>query len=100
MSSQLVSHSADLRRLQEEGYDIEIRSSNLLVRVPYVTSNQVVASGLIVSELTTSGNVTTPPNTHVVSFVGATEDDLPCDNFGRTLDDLINSRERVALGSG
>jgi hypothetical protein len=98
MSSQLVSHSPDLLRLREEGYDIEIRSSNLLVRVPYVTSNQVVASGLLVSELTTTGEATTTPSTHVVSFVGATESDLPCDNFGRTLDDLIHSRSPTALG--
>lgn len=100
MSSQLVSHSPDLLRLQEEGYDIEIRSSNLLVKVPYVTSNQVVASGFLVSELTTSGDSTTTPSTHVVSFVGATDDDLPCDNLGRTLDELINSRGPVSLGDG
>lgn len=98
MSRQLVNHSPDLLRLQEEGYDIEIRSSNLLVKVPYVTSDQVVATGLIVSELTTSGEATTTPNTHVVSFVGATEGDLPCDNHGQTLDDLINERRAISLG--
>src|SRR6202035_476955 len=100
MSSQLVSHSPDLLRLQEEGDDIEIRSSNLLVKVPYVTSDQVVASGFLVSELTTSGDSTTTPSTHVVSFVGASDDDLPCDNLGRSLDELINSRAPVALGDG
>lgn len=98
MSRQLVNHSPDLLRLQEEGYDIEIRSSNLLVKVPYVTLNQVVASGLIVSELTTSGEATTTPNTHVVSFVGAAEGDLPCDNLGQTLNDLINERRPISLG--
>lgn len=100
MSSQLVNRSPDLRRLQEEGYDIAIRSSNLVVKVPYVTSGQLVASGFIVSELTMSGDVATTPSTHVVSFVGATDGDLPCDNFGRPLNDLINERRSISLGDG
>jgi hypothetical protein len=98
MSRQLVSRSPDLLRLQEEGYDIEIRSSNLLVKVPYVTADRVVASGLLVSELTTSGDTTTTPSTHVVSFVGATSGDLPCDNLGRILDELIHQRAATSLG--
>ena len=100
MSSQLVSHSPDLLRLREEGYDIEIRSSNLLVKVSYVTANKVVAYGLLVSELTTSGDATTTPNTHVVSFVGANDGDFPCDNLGRKLDALINQSGQIPLGDG
>ena len=100
MSRQLVSLSPDLLRLQEEGYDIEIRGTNLLVRVPYATADQAVASGFIVSELTTSGETTTTPNTHVVSFVGADEGDLPCDNHGQPLDQLINARGPMPLGDG
>jgi len=77
MSEQLVNHSPDLRRLRDEGYDIEIRSNYLLVKqVPYVTADGVVALGILVSELSTSGSTTTTPNTHVVTFVGS----VPCDN--------------------
>src|ERR1700691_3478070 len=100
MSSPLVSRSPDLLRLQEEGYDIEVRSSNLLVKVPYVTEDRAVASGLLVSELTTSGDATTTPNTHVVSFVGATGGDLPCDNLGCKLDELIHQTAQNVLGDG
>ena len=79
---------------------MDIRGTNLLVRVPYATANQAVAYGFIVSELTTSGEKTAAPNTHVVSFVGAEEGDLPCDNHGQPLDQLINSRGAMPLGDG
>jgi len=86
MSEQLVNHSPDLRRLRDEGYDIEIRSNYLLVKqVPYVTADRVVACGILVSELSTSGSTTTTPNTHVVTFAGS----VPCDNHGRELSAII-----------
>ncbi len=89
MSEQLVNHSPDLRRLRDEGYDIEIRSNYLLVRqVPYVTADRVVARGILVSELSTSGSTTTTPNTHVVTFAGS----IPCDDHGRELNVIINQR--------
>ncbi len=48
MSRQLVDHSPDLKRLQDEGYDIEISNSNyLLVKVPYVTACKQVARGTL-----------------------------------------------------
>lgn len=89
MSEQLVNHSPDLRRLRDEGYDIEIRSNYLLVKqVPYVSEDRVVARGVLVSELSTSGSTTTTPNNHVVTFVGS----IPCDNHGRELSAIINDR--------
>jgi hypothetical protein len=98
MSRQLVGRSPDLKRLQDEGYDIEVRSNQLLVRVPYATASRTVAYGTLVSELTLSGDRTTAPGTHVVSFIGATEDDVPHDNHGNMLNDLINQRGRIDLG--
>src|SRR5437660_8898577 len=89
MSEQLVNHSPDLRRLRDEGYDIEIRSNYLLVKqVPYVTAERLVARGILVSELTTSGSSTAPNPYHVVSFVGS----IPCDNHGREVDAIIHQR--------
>src|SRR6202162_2634777 len=89
MSEQLVNHSPDLRRLRDEGYDIEIRSNYLLVKqVPYVTADRVVARGILVSELSTSGNTTTTPNTHVVTFAGS----IPCEDHGRELNAIIIQR--------
>ena len=99
MSRQLVGRSLDLKRLQDEGYDIEVSNSNyLLVRVPYVTVGKQVARGTLVSELTLQGDRTAAPGTHVVSFIGEAEGDIPCDNHGRELTDLINQRGPIQLG--
>jgi len=84
-----------LQRLREEGYDIEIRSNYLLVKqVPYVTTDKVVARGILVSELSTSGSTTAPNPYHVVWFVGS----IPCDNHGRALDEIISQRTDMAVG--
>jgi len=49
MSKQLLSHSPDLKQLQDEGYDVAIESEQLLIRnVPYVTADRAVAYGTLV----------------------------------------------------
>lgn len=99
MSRQLIAHSPDLKRLQDEGYDIEVRSGHLLLKVPYVTPNRGVSLGFLASELTLSGDRTTTPSTHVVHFIGADPADAPCDDMGRRLDDLIIQNGPIPLGS-
>ncbi len=83
MSRRLISLNAELQRLINEGYDIEIRSGYLLVHsVPYVNSKREVARGVIVSELTTSTpDVLARPGTHQVHFVG----EHPCKADGTDL---------------
>lgn len=72
MSLSLISRSPDLRRLRDEGYEVEVRSNYLLVHaVPYVTSRGEVAFGTLCSELTlASPEMTGPPSTHVAFFIG------------------------------
>jgi len=94
MSHPLVSHSPDLSRLQEEGYDLEIRANYLLVKhVPYATSSVEAAYGILVSELTTTGTSTTTPGTHVAFFIGG----IPCDHHGAALDNIIIGRDPVPI---
>lgn len=79
MSQQLINHSPDLQRLQDEGYDLEVRSNYLLVKnVPYLNSSKEVKLGILVSELSLAGDVTTTPSTHVAYFAG----DHPCNKDG------------------
>ncbi|HLW01626.1 MAG TPA: ThiF family adenylyltransferase [Ktedonobacterales bacterium] len=93
----LVSHSPDLRRLRDEGYDVKIRSNYLLVQqVPYVTAARVVERGILVSELATSGNMTAPNPYHTVWFVGS----VPCDSQGRELIAIINDRQTFQVDGG
>ncbi|MFI0234568.1 ThiF family adenylyltransferase [Streptomyces sp. NPDC017086] len=97
MSPQLTSRSPDLRRLQDEGYEIEVRSGLLLMHhVPYVDAQRRVRYGVLVSELSLAGDVTVAPSTHVVMFSG----DEPCNHLGQSLEALINSRGRQAPAPG
>lgn len=86
MSQQLIDRSTDLKRLRDEGFDLEIRSAYLLVKdVPYVTSSREVKRGTIVTPLTLAGDSTTTPSDHVVDFAGET----PCDHRGVPLHRII-----------
>jgi hypothetical protein len=93
MSSQLVSRSADLTKLVEEGYDIEIRDTNLLVHhVPYRTSAGSVGYGILVSELSTNGEETIRPSSHQACFVGG----IPYNDKGQEI--LVLNKEGKKFG--
>lgn len=97
MSTALVSRSPDLKRLRDEGYDIEIRSGHLLVKhVPYVDADRVVKLGVLVSELSTSGDMATKPSDHTAAFIGG----VPCDNIGTPLSKIINSDQPFEVIEG
>lgn len=83
MSRLLISRNPELQRLIDEGYDIEIRSGHLLVHsVPYANSNEQVARGVIVSELSmATPDVLGRPSTHQVHFIG----EHPCKADGTDL---------------
>jgi len=95
MSHQLINHSPDLKRLRDEGYDIEVKSGHLLVKdVPYVNSNKEVKRGILVSVLTLAGDVTTRPGDHVIYFAG----EHPCNQDGSEISPIKNSSCRTELG--
>ena len=101
MSRQLISRSPDLRRLTEEGYEVEIRANHLVIRhVPYVAADRTVKFGSLVAALTLAptpaGDVTTRPKNHVVMFAG----EAPCDRDGHSLSKIINGSNRKDLGDG
>jgi len=95
MSHPLINRNADLRRLLDEGYEIEVRSNLLLVHsVPYVNSRREVAFGTLVSELTTaSPGVLDKPGTHQIHFIG----EHPCKPDGSELVQIKNSSGRFPL---
>lgn len=89
--------SDDLRRLQDEGYELEIRGAYLLVHhVPFVTPEKTVATGTLVSTLQLAGDVTAPPDQHEAHFIGGT----PCDVDGRPLTAIINNSDPQQLMPG
>lgn len=94
MSHKLINHSPDLKRLWDEGYEIEISEGFLLLRhVPYLNSAKEVCYGVLVSALDLAGDITQSPQTHALFFAG----DAPCDKDGKTLDAIINSSREQQL---
>jgi hypothetical protein len=97
MQNALISRSADLLRLRDEGYGVEVRSGYLLIHgIPYVNANREVARGALVSDLTLAGDCTTRPGNHVTWFVG----DHPCDRNGREIAAIKHGSAPYQLTTG
>jgi hypothetical protein len=97
MSQRPIDRSPDLKRLRDEGYDIEVRAGYLLLKdVPYVTSGREIARGILVSTLNMAGDVTQAPDTHVVSFAGG----FPCRSDGSPITTIQHSSQRTELAPG
>src|ERR1700691_146541 len=90
MSQRPINRSPDLKKLRDEGYDLEIRSGCLLVRdVPYVNSRKEITRGMLVIKLVLADDQTGRPDTHVAYFSG----EHPCKEDGTEID-------KIKAGSG
>ena len=92
MSQQLINLNPDLKKLQDEGLEVDVKGAYLFVsHVPYVNSQKQICFGSLVSNLTLSGNKTLKPNTHVIQFIG----DHPCHKDGREIIEIkLNSQDQ------
>ncbi|HEY3249604.1 MAG TPA: ThiF family adenylyltransferase [Ignavibacteria bacterium] len=96
MLHSVINHSTDLKRLWDEGLEIEIIGGFLLVHhVPYVNKNKEVKYGILVSTLNLAGNVTVRPETHVIHFKG----DNPCQKDGSVIEAIQHDNSRKDLGN-
>lgn len=98
MLQQLISHSPDLKRLQDEGYELEVKGGYLLIHhIPYVTHLREVKYGVLVSELSLANSITTTnPSTHVINFIG----EFPCNNDGSIISAIQYGSHNQDLGNG
>jgi hypothetical protein len=97
MSNQLINRSADLKRLRDDGFDIEVRGGYLLMKhIPHVTCRREVKFGALVSALVLKGDVTGPPDNHVVYFAG----EQPCRENGVEIEQIKRGSGRETLGGG
>lgn len=97
MSLQLINRNPDLKRLVDEGFLIQVKGGLLLMQeVPYVNPQKQVRFGTLVSSLALAGDVTQPPDTHVVHFIG----ELPCNADGNPLSAVINQSRDFPLSNG
>jgi hypothetical protein len=97
MSRALFSRNADLKRLRDEGYYVQIVGGYLVMReVPYVNDARQVKRGTLISSLTMAGDETRTPDTHVVNFDG----DFPCDSDGKRISQISHQSAAIDLGNG
>lgn len=96
MSQLLINLSPDLKRLQDEGYELAIQNGHALVsNVPYVNAQKEVKFGTLVSNLTLNGNITQKPSDHVMQFIG----EQPCNADGTTIQQIVHAVGNRSLAS-
>ena len=97
MSQRPISRSADLKKLRDEGYDLQIRSGCLLVKdVPYVNSCKEVKRGILVMKLVLADDETSCPDDHVAYFSG----DHPCNEDGTEIAKIKHDSGERSLADG
>lgn len=98
MSQQLINHSSDLKRLRDEGYEVEVRGAYLIVHhVPYINSGREIQYGVLVSTLSLSSSERTAmPDTHVIHFIGTD----PCEIDGSVITSIQHLGTPTDLNEG
>src|SRR5579884_4272186 len=98
MLHQLLDRSEDLKRLRDEGFEMEVKGGYLLIHhIPYVNNAGEVKYGSLISELTLSHNSqTTKPSTHVIHFAGG----HPCNRDGTQISAIRHGSQRQNFGEG
>lgn len=97
MLSTMISHNSDLKKLWDEGYDLQVvaRSVLLVKNVPYLNTQKELKRGVLVSQISLNGDRTVKPESHVAYFIG----EYPCDVEGKPLR-MVVQKERRELVPG
>jgi hypothetical protein len=97
MLQSLINRNPTMKRLQDEGFCLELRAGYLLVHdVPYVSAGREIKRGTLVSKLTLSGNTVLKPEDHVMRFIG----EQPHNHDGSVLEGAQISDAKERLGEG
>ena len=97
MQQQLISLSPDLKRLRDEGYELERKGGYICIHhIPYLNSQGNILYGTLISDLTVSGLIAGRPSTHAIHFMG----EAPCHKDGTVMNEIINSNPNQQLGEG
>jgi predicted ThiF/HesA family dinucleotide-utilizing enzyme len=92
-----ISRSLDLKRLCDEGFEIEVKGGHLIVHhIPYVNGSREIKFGKLISTLSLNNDVTLKPDTHVMGFMG----EHPCNKDGSTINAIRHSSPNQQLSDG
>lgn len=94
MSSELISHSPDLKRLRDEGYEVALSAGYVVVTgLPYVTASRTIMTGILMKAYTVAGDRVAISGDHTVHFAG----EFPCHRDGTAIEALRHQSARVQL---
>lgn len=98
MLQQQINRSPDLKRLRDEGFEIEVKGGYLIVHhIPYVNGNREIRFGKLITTLSLNNDVTIKPDNHVISFMG----EYPCNKDGSIITAIQHSgQQNQALFDG
>lgn len=88
MSQELINHSDDLKKLQNEGYEIDVKSGyGIIYHIPYLKANGEIDYGTLVSKIAFEGDKAKYNGDHIIYFSG----DQPCNADGTEIKQIKHS---------
>ncbi len=94
MSQQPIDRSPDIKRLRDEGYDLQVIEGYLVVRdIPYLASSHEVRRGILICALTLANNAAGTPGDHTAYFIG----EYPCHADGSQMTQIVNSVQNLRI---
>lgn len=93
-----IARSPDLKKLQDEGYDLDIINGYLVInQVPYLNEQKAVMRGkLILSLGDAAGDVAIQPVDHTAMLDG----EFPCHADGSHIDQMVIGQPNTTIGNG
>ena len=71
MSARVISLNPDLKKLRDEGYELEIKEGHAIIHnVPYLNVDQTIQRGIFISPLRMNGDLVKYDGDHVIFFQG------------------------------
>ena len=90
MSQEQINRSSDLKRLQNEGYEIEVKEGCAIIyHVPYLKADGNIAFGALVSPVNFQGDSAVYDSQHVIYFDG----EQPCRSDGTIITGIVHSTD-------
>lgn len=92
MSQKQINHSTDLKRLQDEGYELEVNEGHAIIYdVPYLKSDGIIDFGILVSPINFQGDKAVYANDHVIYFCG----EQPCRSDGSEISGIMHGTDNT-----
>ncbi|SFC59813.1 ThiF family adenylyltransferase [Flavobacterium phragmitis] len=93
-----INLSLDLKKLRDEGYELEINGGYVCAHhIPYVNEKKEIGFGVLICPLNLASEFqTSRPPDHTMFFMG----EVPCHKDGKRMDEILNSSPNQMLLEG